>query len=284
MYSTKNIENILIAASLNDKTQNQYTYYEGIDEIKEVLFSGKFNQAIEAYNKGVIIYRGAKDLAKYEALYVVPGIRRSQDTSNLYNKLISDILPSWRGMPKRNRSIIAVTNIAVANIYAKGALPFAVFPVDNTELVVCKTNDAWHSFTFLRQKFGIDAISNFNYEFKRFMTDILDISLEEAENIFLGGNNTIIQAFNEIDEYAKDITDPDTFLKNYDKPYKRLFKTIIGNIQQGKSLLTLLNIILSAKNNGFEVATISEIPNNREVWFSTNSLSIRVDIAEQIFQ
>ena len=25
-----------------------------------------------------------------------------------------------------------------------------------------------------------------------------------------------IQAFNEIDEYAKDITDPDTFLKNYD--------------------------------------------------------------------
>ena len=97
-------------------------------------------------------------------------------------------------------------------------------------------------------------------------------------------NNTIIQAFNEIDEYAKDITDPDTFLKNYDKPYKRLFKTIIVNIQQGKSLLTLLNIILSAKNNGFEVATISEIPNNREVWFSTNSLSIRVDIAEQIFQ
>ena len=106
----------------------------------------------------------------------------------------------------------------------------------------------------------------------------------EAENIFLGGNDTIIQAFNEIDEYAKDITDPDTFLKNYDKPYKRLFKTIIVNIQQGKSLLTLLNIILSAKNNGFEVATISEIPNNREVWFSTNSLSIRVDIAEQIFQ
>ena len=100
MYSTKNIENILIAASLNDKTQNQYTYYKDIDEIKEILFGGKFNQAIEAYNKGVIIYRGAKALAEYEALYVVPGTRRSQDTSNLYNKLISDILPSYLRIPK----------------------------------------------------------------------------------------------------------------------------------------------------------------------------------------
>ena len=44
------------------------------------------------------LYRASSD-KNMEAFLFVPGERISQGTSNVYNRLISDILPSWRGIP-----------------------------------------------------------------------------------------------------------------------------------------------------------------------------------------
>ena len=108
MYSTKNIENILLAEirnkksivsdSLNVNTQNQYKYFNNVEEVKEALNQSEFSEAVEAYKNNQIIYRG--DASNILGAYVIPGIRISAGgISNVYTKLLSDVLPSW-GMPR----------------------------------------------------------------------------------------------------------------------------------------------------------------------------------------
>ena len=62
MYSTKNIEKILIAnminqsnkkpieaEALNEETQSQFRFIESADELKEIMTSQQYSQALEAY-------------------------------------------------------------------------------------------------------------------------------------------------------------------------------------------------------------------------------------------
>ena len=59
MYSTKNIEKILLSAlrnkkgivsdSLNENTRNRYKYFNNVEEVKEALNQPEFSQAVEAY-------------------------------------------------------------------------------------------------------------------------------------------------------------------------------------------------------------------------------------------
>ena len=61
-----------------------------------------------------MIYRGAKkydDSSEFLGLLYTPGKRISENTSNVYTKLLSDIFKSWQKFPKRNKSVIDSFNI-----------------------------------------------------------------------------------------------------------------------------------------------------------------------------
>ncbi len=97
-----------------------------------------------------ILYRASSSKG-YNPFLLTPGERVAQGVSNISTRLISDILPSWRNLPKRNRSIICSNNFFVAANYMgyggreKGVV-YVVIPPNDAQLVVSPTKDIWDAF------------------------------------------------------------------------------------------------------------------------------------------
>lgn len=288
MYSTKNIDSILLSAALNENTRNKYTYFNNIEEIREILFNGQFSDAVEAYKQGHRLFRGDKSLLNYKGVYIIPGTRKSQDTSNIYNKLMSDILPSWKNYPKRNKSIICTTKQAMASIYAAGDnenAAFAIFPSNDTIIAVCPKADAWHSFSYLGKLTKIESINMFNERLKMLIVDLLNIPYKETENIFVSDNETILDIFNKMEKILKENDNIYKIVhgKRHDNTVDNLLKLLQVNIKAGRSLLSCFDILLSPKKNNFILANIFDVPSgNKEVWFSSECMTVRCDIIKQI--
>ena len=169
MYSTKNIEKILLAERLNDNTRSRYIYLENIEDIKKALTLPEFSQAVEAHKNGVGIYRGHPSMNDYFGAVVTPGTRISQNTSNIYTRLFSDILPSWHNFPKRNKSVICTNSKDTAESYGYESY-FYIFPRNNTKIAIAEGTDIWYSFSYGKFKkympnISVNGLSEFNEEF-----------------------------------------------------------------------------------------------------------------------
>lgn len=181
------------------------------------------------------LYRASSD-KNMEAFLFTPGERTSEGTANVYNRLISDILPSWKNIPKRSNSIVCSNNYHTATEYldygkrVEGVI-YLVIPPNNARIVVSPSGDIWYAFDRIKTEVKIERLDSFNdsmlvflaffYEFivnKNLVDEIVtltrsttallkDIMKNEVENIqkledifAKQDKSAIINIFNMIDQ------------------------------------------------------------------------------------
>lgn len=302
MYSTKTLDNILLAElkgniinkkfvlaeSLSENTRCQYQYLEDIDTIKKVLVHPEYSHTLEAYKKGHIIYRGDWRNSDKLAAVVSPGIRVSQNTTNIYTRLVSDVFKSWQKFPKRNRGTICTTNIEKADNYADG-YPFIIFPQNNTKIAICTAADFWDSFPFMAEVAWTYRLDDFNNRLTNFFKwSFPKQSIDDILELFNTGNtDDIIRLFHQSEQIFIES------IKNNDYSYPVLLdrNPIIHTwyenyyTENATSLLDFIEYIMLPKKNKFRMISVDKIPKkaNKEVWFEGQYLMIREDVANEIF-
>lgn len=291
MYSTKNIERILLAerrknliqaAPLNEKTLNQYVYLETEEEIAKALQLPEYSDAVAAFKKGKRIYRGDKSQKEHLGMFITPGIRVSQNTSNIYTKLMSELLPSWKNWPRRNRCVVCTNSKDVAYRYGKRYV-FSIFPQNGTKIGVCNSSDIWESFPFLFKMANIDFLTEFvdiiEYLFKLVLGNEID-----TPKLFRQDVNTIQNVIKQLEKELRKQPYRDFSNINY---RIELIQYIISEIRDGKSLLQILNFLMNPRKNEFRLVSIKNIPTDddygsNELWFEGQYLMIQEDIARHI--
>lgn len=229
-----------------------------------------------------ILYRASSN--KYdEAFLFSPGERVSQGTANVYNKLISNILPSWKNFPRRNNSIICTNNYSVAEDYTeystrRSGIVYIVIPPNNAKLVISPRSDIWYAFSYIKSKTGLVSLRNINDSILKFlaffdnfinnqdlvndiysesydMTELIQsirdkelFNINKYENLFTNADGSSIAAiFNRIDKLLSD----KKFILNLMPIYKMYFLdeplAAIGNyiLNRKKSNVnsTIINIL-----------------------------------------
>jgi len=123
-----------------------------------------------------ILYRASSD--KHIAAFLfTPGERVSQGTQNIYNRLISDVLPSWKDIPKRSNSVVCANDYNVAEDYIEystreSGIIYIVLPPNNAKLVVSPRDDVWYAFQYMKAKTDIPSLKNFNSSMLNFLAFI----------------------------------------------------------------------------------------------------------------
>jgi len=216
-------------------------YSMGIKKVVSALlkFEYKNNVYFEPNDKDKsVLYRASSDKNANFFLYT-PGKRISKGTLNVYSTLISDILPSWRNLPKRNRSVIYINDYYISAKYldykerSNGTI-YVVIPPNIAKLVVASDEDVWFAFNYLTSKTSIGSAADADYSIIVFLTffynfvknknlidkvitlssisgevyGILnsikaneDLLLNKFKNMFVVGNKSaIVKVFKEIDK------------------------------------------------------------------------------------
>jgi hypothetical protein len=236
-----------------------------IDSFKKYIttdFSDSWNQ----YIKGNSIYRGERNLS-YDISYVIPGNRFSQNTSNHYTELFSEILPSWKDFPKRNHSVICTTDYKQADSY--GDLygdSYVILSKNGTKIGICSEHDIWISFPLFNNEIGIkyaDLIF-----FTRTIDVIMDILYNEKVDL-----KFLLENFKNHEKI--DIFDSKQ-LSSLQDTYKILYKN-------KDNLFAFINNIFDPYKNGFKLSTINnKLPKEREVWFDNDYIAIKYDVIDNV--
>lgn len=278
MYSTKNIEKILFAEyrrkksilseALNENTKNKYRKLNDIEQIREILSSGEYSQALDNFYKQKNIYRGHYSLNGNIAVLVTPGIRKSQGLSNVYTRLMDDILPSWSGYPKRSRSNICTMDRNYAHEFG-GDVSFLVFPKNNVKIGVSNAKDIWFSFPVMRKQENIPDMKAFNVLLIQIITHILGKSETEISSIFLESTESILKMFEAVENKIRNSQQP--LIQTTGVFVNDLFR----EVNLGYSIVEFLNDLMSPKRNNIRLATVSTLPyTDNEVWFEGECLYI----------
>lgn len=138
--------------ALNPDERNRYGQdvsqdLKFVDEALHKYYS-KVVIAINKYIEGNIIWRGVTNSSL--ALLVDPTKveRRSANTKNYLNLLIST-LPSWQNYPPRNRSLICSGSKGMAGTYSSSSSnpgAYVVLPFGDPLIGQCPQGDLWASF------------------------------------------------------------------------------------------------------------------------------------------
>lgn len=269
-----NINSLLarIASLENPAACSKFENIDTYDDFKSLLQTN-FSSAFNKYLNRQDIWRGMS--AYSEMLIITPGIRKSQNTSNIYTRLISDILPNWKDYPKRDRSFICSTTYYGARGY--GEKQYLVFPENGAKIGICPRHDIWGSF-----KDSIGILPNLNHAIDTLilLADDKFGSTNYDSDIFNNIDNTeeLISLFNLVDMYISTT------------PYNRLFKKIenlrsrdfiLECKENDIPLLKQLEMKLDPKTNGFELQTIENysiastgMDRTKEVWTDARCLFV----------
>jgi hypothetical protein len=235
----------------------------GIDEFKKYI-NTDFSEAYQQYLNGNIIYRGDKNINMQDgiAVYIVPGIRKSQNTTNYYTELFSNILPSWKEYPKRDHSIICTSNKKVAAGFGEGN-SYIIFLKNGTKLGICPYSDIWCSFMKIFKNL-IDyklTLKTFNEVMEKIIKSTKYTDFKTLLDNFKNINIDDIKYF-KVDEY-------DQYGEAQNKLINILYK-------HKDNIIEFLDTLLNPKTNGFELTNIDQYKklNNREIWFDAECIFI----------
>lgn len=265
----KNIESI-ISGILVKKTLKPINP----DELKRLLFSAEYSSAVKKYKENCIIYRGIRDK---ELMFIESPITRiSRNTNNIYNKLFSDVLSSWKEFPKRNHSFICTSAYIKAWQYSK---VYCVFPKNGTQIAICPTQDIWISFN---SHIGeLNSLEDFNNWLAYFIKKILGVNDDYIKNLFTNGTyDDIINCFNKIENKIKN-----NKYCELDDSFSHDIINVIVNCDE--TIVGFLNSIFNPNNNHINLTTIENynIKSSTttqdfgyEVWFDNEALFIDANI------
>lgn len=245
----KNI-NTLLAASINSKNKLKFNSLE-YNEFKHLYETEYKDMADKFDNDGVLIFKGFSEAPPIYS-QVSPKLRKSENTLNFYTRLLSDVLPSWKDYPKRNRGFICTNNREKAAMYARLSNDriMAVFPKNGSKIAVCSASDIWDSFKNTLAKYHIPELDVFNDIFQSFMSTTR-INHKQLSKLFtLGSVNDIIDLFN-----SKEISIREEYKEGgYTIPkYNEFLFDIITYVMNGGSLLEFLDDLFNPQTNGFKL-------------------------------
>lgn len=294
--------NTLLSAA---KTKSTKRLIIDMDELINLVKPGSdYSEAYDKAKRRDFIYRGSNQYGdNYLAVEYTPGKRISENTSNIYTKLLSDIFSSWKKFPKRNRSTVATFSYDKATGY--GDTIYIVLPKNGTEIAICPTNDFWLGFTDYLPKTIYD-LGRFNYYLAFLMGTICKFSgtsfieKTDVEEIFLNSNVKVKELFKKFDEginilvgktineinssssdeifeYMFEKSDLSFELSRYEK---NILKDYINYYFQKNRKTNFLSFLENKifNNSNFKIQEISQIESNNEseVWFEGTSLLIPI--------
>ncbi len=230
--------------------------------------------------------------------------RVSANTSNLYNLLVSNYLPSWKTFPKRNKSFICSTSVDRALAYSEDDKVCIVVPHDSTPIGICNTFDFWYSFGNVQKELEINDMSVFNRSLQTFMTNvgrILDIEIKPVNSKTLENSNSSEQNLLKIIDALKSLTpkelndkklsNTEINLINFDIFYKYITNDKVINQNKKIDLLLILDKILDPQSNKFSIDNYKGAiqHENVEVWMEGPSILISnihvfVDICDRYYK
>ena len=269
------------AASQSKDSDNKYRFFTDIDDAIATLSKPEYSQALTAYDNGFAIYRGDWNIKKSSdfGAEIVPGLRVSQNTSNVYTRLLSDLLPSWKAFPPRNRAAICTTSASNASDYGDS---YVIFPENGTEIGICSDYDIWNSFDDNIQKYKICNMAEFNEAIIEFISIVDGISEDGVVDIFHSGSvSDLNDVFDILDRNIKTKDISVGSIRNINS--KPFMKFLYDKILHGSDMRTVLDNLLSPKRNGFSIVNISSGAKigkkysyvlGREVWFSGKYVAV----------
>jgi len=259
--------NTIIARVARDK----YGNIPKRNKIKEVdiesahnlfkLIESKYSQAWSKFLEKKIIFRGISgDYFDYKILK--PGLKVSENAYyNLYTRLLSGVLPSWKDYPVRNRSFICTSCIGKAllyglsdNFYNSYEDIYVVLPINNSKIAICPKSDIWDSFP---KTLGTKTLNEFQYETIDSLTIIqLEILNIEKNTSRYSGLNTK-KYLNKFQENFKLILQHSTTNKiiqifnNLSKKIDAYFFNIYENIKLNEENLNKNALSMLINKNAF---------------------------------
>lgn len=184
--------------------------------------------------------------------------RVSANTFN-YMTLLMDNLPSWKGWPKRSKSIVCSTYSWNALNYGK---IYTIIPFDDAEIGICSDDDVWNSFDNL----GI-PVNDFNWFIHHLMMHGIKDAYEiKTLNDLKKAINEAIENFNNDELLVSAFTESDDYIRSHHEP---LLKGLMKN-----DPMTFLNQLLDPNKNGFKRG-IKNIKKDKEVWIQGKALLIQ---------
>lgn len=251
------------------------------------LVGGEYSEAFQKALNGICIYRGCHDkdpVIGHEYVVATPGLRKSQNTTNEYTMLMSDVLPAWKEYPKRTRSFICTNSIDRVDNYVRNLEDaFLVLPKNGAKIGVCPKGDLWFSF----KNGGIDNLNYFNLAMNKICDYVyLYSNLEKKYEYDMGtpkGLIKILQSASLFDAMNNHGIYP--FIdKMIDKCSDEFFS---DENPSDVSMYQCVEKCLDPTLNGFQLMSTSDMSwesyNNEEVWTDSKCLFIQLKTFAHMF-
>jgi len=269
--------------SLVSDTLKDYNIVDiSLDDIELInLLNTDYSEAFDRAKKGYFIFRG--DVIDDNIVNRKPGIRVSLNNSyNYYNRLLSNILNSWKHYPKRNQSFICTSSYEYASHWSD--VVNLVLPINGTKLGICPKWDMWRSFT---EHSDIERMLYFNIDISKFFSIINDTLADVHDYIFkYEDNKEVYQYIVKTESNIKKLTENkvNDLIEYFhaDMYNANIFEYIIRSVYNDtETIISCLDDILNPEKNEFRTEFIESysIPINkqRELWFSNEAIFIRID-------
>lgn len=241
-----------------------------VTALKEAL--PRLQTALDAFNKGVKIYRGIShsDSAFRFKPQMQFGQRTSANTENYYT-LIVDHDPAWSDYPPRSSSIIASSKLHVAQGYGTA---YVVLPEHDPQIGICSEADYWVSFPRVSALSGHTDLSELNTIIRR-----MAVKYAHIDRFVPKDYTYLTQVLEIIDEQmAAEATDWKSHLNSSDWKMEEIAR-FMTKTPEGP-LLERLQWLLDPEASGFKHSHLSELApfiSNKELWMHASIYMICVD-------
>lgn len=144
----------------NERAELVKSTFKGLDKDQTLEYVAQHcKKALAEFKAGRVIYRGVKTGEEYGFINPSSIDRKSANTYNLYNIILSES-SKWAKYPRRDKSAICTTDMWKASRYSYNGMPHVVLPVDGFQLGVCPHDDIFKSFDdMLKSLLGVSQPS-----------------------------------------------------------------------------------------------------------------------------
>lgn len=222
--------------------------------------------ALKAFKEGRRIFRGVPSGAQAMIVDPTKVERKAANTFNFMN-IMQGSLPSWKGWPQRNRSLICTTSYKTAAAYGFDGR-FTVLPFGDPVIGIVPSDDWFRSFT---QYGGPQWVNNELSNFYAGMYDVehkARVPLPETKPQFYA-------AIKQLQAWSQ--ANPDKVKKILQlNPGSKFIKALLAE----PSFVEGLNNLLDPATNGFKMMPMSTFKAGKdvEVWFSGPALLVHADV------